>query len=261
MPKKKESKATGKEKTEDESPRLVEVYGNDVREEENLLLKSEVDSGLTKEEEGGVDKSEKRQTFKTEVLEDEVKEEVKEKNSSSEPVEELESSEEKDNEAFEEEIGSQKKAVRGVFGMGIVVFLVIFGITGWAFYLKTVWLPKETVGEVVVEASPEPVASPSPLSTPKPENREEIVLDVLNGSGVTGLAGKTAAIFEDLGYEIGVVGNADSVDENELYVKEDKLDVLGNLYEDVLKELNIASPAGYLDSNDKAMARIILGGN
>jgi hypothetical protein len=139
------------------------------------------------------------------------------------------------------------------------VFLIIFGLTGWAFYLKSVWLPSDSVSEVVTETSHTPENTPTPIPTPPPLSREEITLDILNGSGVTGLAGKTATTFEELGYVLGTVGNAESTKENELYIKEESLNKLSVLYEDVLEELNISSPSGYLDIDEKADARIVLG--
>ena len=164
-----------------------------------------------------------------------------------------------DETAFEEEIGSQRTAVKSVFGVGLFVFLIIFGLTGWAFYLKSVWLPNETVSEVVAEASPTPENTTTPIPTPIPLTREEITLDIFNGSGVTGLAGKTSTIFEELGYAIGRVGNAEDTEGNELYVKEELLDKFSVLYEDVLEELEISSPSGYLDIDEEADAKIVLG--
>ncbi len=84
-------------------------------------------------------------------------------------------------------------------------------------------------------------------------------MDVLNGSGVSGLAGKTATTFEELGYEIGEIGNADDVETTELYIQEDLEEQLGNLLDDVKEELGVASVSGYLDSDVESMGKIVLG--
>ena len=164
-----------------------------------------------------------------------------------------------DETAFDEEIGSQKKAVRGVFSVGIIVFLVIFGITGWAFYLKTKWLPTETVSTPVVEATPSPTAVPTPIPTPEPLEKANVIIEVLNGSGVSGLAGKTAKIFEDLGYIIDGVGNGDDVDVTEVYIKEAEEGSLWQALDDIEDKLSVSSVSGYLDEDEDVMIRIILG--
>lgn len=279
-----------KDKKEEKTPKLVEVYGDEIKEsvevdkkdkkvkakdrkeevnkkgKKSLVSESKAqDKGKTPEE--IVEEIiEERQAFKTEVVgeEEEKKEfndQILDKLSDKKEMEKSRTitALDKDEIAFEEEIGNQKGSVRSVFGVGMFVFLIIFGLTGWAFYLKSVWLPTESVSEIVAEASP----TPNSISTPTPISalltREEITIDILNGSGVTGLAGKTATIFEELGYVLGKIGNADSVSENELYIKEESLNKLEVLYEDVLEELEISSPSGYLDEDEKVDARIVLG--
>ena len=284
--KSKENKKT--KETFDETPKLVEVYGDDVKKDQKKEIKNIDEKENIKEEMDSIDNKEKdakktpeeiveeiieeRQAFKTEVVGEEEAQDSKVKGQSEddreaskkeEKVTEEESSTktkiDKDEMAFEDEIGSQRSAVKGVFGVGVFVFLIIFGLTGWAFYLKSVWLPKETVSEVIVEASPEPTIVSTPEEVVESLSREEITLDVLNGSGVSGLAGKTATTFEELGYEIGEIGNADSVEATELYIQEELEDQLETLLEDVKDELGVASVSGYLESDDEITARLILG--
>ena len=165
----------------------------------------------------------------------------------------------RDADAFEEEIGHQKKAARSIFGVGIVIFLVIFGLTGWAFYLKTVWLSKETVTSVLVSQPTESVTSMPVASASAQLTREDITLQILNGSGVVGLAGKTAKTFEDLGYKTPDTGNTAAVTATELYVKQDLEEQLTVLMGDVKDTLSVASVTGYLKSSDTMTARIVLG--
>ena len=273
-----------KKKDKEEPPKLVEVYGDDVvkkdkgKDEKEKSTKEKVSLVDNKQEGNNKDKGktpeeiveeiiEERQAFKTEVVDQEEKEtkekdldEKKKKEEFSEKIKDDTTPQKtQDETAFEDEIGSQRSAVKGVFGVGLFVFLIIFGLTGWAFYLKSVWLPKETVSEVVTEASPIPNTTPEPEKIVELLTREEISLDVLNGSGVSGLAGKTATTFEELGYEIGEIGNADDVETTELYIQEDLEEQLGNLLDDVKEELGVASVSGYLDSDVESMGKIVLG--
>lgn len=88
--------------------------------------------------------------------------------------------------------------------------------------------------------------------------REDITLEILNGTGIAGLAGDTAEIFEDLGYTVKEVGNADNTTKNELYVDPEFAEMVEILLEDVDTELDITSIAGGLDDSSTT-ARIVLG--
>ncbi|MFC1653852.1 LytR C-terminal domain-containing protein [Patescibacteria group bacterium] len=254
-----------KEKPEEKTPTIVEVYGDDMKD-----VKPKKEEGTGKEKKGELKKTEEvveeKEKESEEIAEKKEKEEVDEMGSMKvEVLDEKNIEEEKknkeDEEAFEEEIGHQKKATRSIFGVGIIIFLTIFGLTGWAFYLKTLWMPGEIVTEVLMEEKneSESVATPTPAPTPEPLSREEIKLEILNGSGVTGLAGKNKTIFEDLGYVVESVGNADSVKETELYIKEDLEEKLEYLLIDFKDTFGEASVSGYLDDDSEVAAQIILG--
>jgi hypothetical protein len=90
-------------------------------------------------------------------------------------------------------------------------------------------------------------------------SREEISLEILNGSSVSGLAGKTAKDFENLGYEIIEVGNSEPTDTNIVLVNSRDSGKIDVLLEDLEDKLNIASVSGELEDSS-ASARIILGG-
>lgn len=257
-----------KKESHEEAPKIVEVYGDDELQEQKKALKEKVEDEVTvkapsrpsmvvEKVEEELDKEEKMDDkggMKTEVVVEDIQSVVEEKQK--EPMKIVEKSQ--DDKAFEEEIGHQKRAVRGVFGIGVIIFLLIFGLTGWAFYLKTVWLPSETTSEVLVaEATPLPTSTPQP--TLAPLNREEISLEILNGSGVPGLAGKTATMFEDLGYSVPEVGNGNTVASTEVYVQEELEERLSLLMDDLLENLNVSSVAGYLDEDDEVTARVVLG--
>lgn len=87
-----------------------------------------------------------------------------------------------------------------------------------------------------------PVATVSPdeneAPTPEPESslkREDLKIQVLNGSGVSGAAGKGQSLLQDLGYVEVAVGNASSSDftTTEISIKEEKSEYLDMLVEDL----------------------------
>lgn len=149
-----------------------------------------------------------------------------------------------------------EKTNKKLFTAGLIVVLFIFGITGWVFYLTNRYAEKTTQEEITLEegTTEEPTATPAPTQL----EREEITLEILNGSGVAGAAGDATEIFEALGYEVVETGNADDTVGNEIYVNPEFEELIEVLLEDVEDELDISSISGELDDSD-ASARIILG--
>lgn len=149
-----------------------------------------------------------------------------------------------------------EKTNKKLFRAGMIVVLIVFGITGWVFYLTNRYSEKTAEEEITLDerVTEEPTATPAPIQL----EREEITLEILNGSGVAGAAGDAAEIFEALGYENVDTGNADDTEENELYVSSDIEDLVDILLEDVEDELDISSIIGELEDTT-ASARIILG--
>ena len=156
---------------------------------------------------------------------------------------------------LEEEIPLEKTNHK-LFTAGLIVVLLIFGITGWVFYLTNRYAQKTTQEEIALEEGITEESTPTPAPTQL--EREEITLEILNGSGVAGAASAMAEIFEELGYEGVEIGNADETEGNEMYVGSDIEDLIDVLLEDVEEELNISSISGELDDST-ASARIILG--
>ena len=99
---------------------------------------------------------------------------------------------------------------------------------------------------------------PTETSSPAELKREEITLEILNGSGVSGAASEKAKVFEDLGYKIIKTGNAEATTGSRLYVKSEIEGLIDVLLKDVKDKLNISSVSGEL-KDSTASARIILG--
>ncbi len=156
---------------------------------------------------------------------------------------------------LEEEVPLEKTNKK-LFRAGMIVVLIVFGITGWVFYLTNRYSEKTADEEITLDEAATEAPTATPASTQL--EREEITLEILNGSSVAGAAADAAEIFEALGYVDVETGNADDTEGNELYVSSDIEELVDILLEDVEDELDISSIAGDLDDST-ASAKIILG--
>lgn len=106
--------------------------------------------------------------------------------------------------------------------------------------------------------TPEPTVVPTP--TVEPHIRSDWSLEVLNGSGVSGLAKKVAEKLIELGYPVVKTGNADnqSYEATQILVKTELLEKVDLVVADLKDAVKIASMAGELKEGT-ASARIIIG--
>lgn len=138
------------------------------------------------------------------------------------------------------------------------LYIVILGIIVLTVVGAFIFNKKLIKGETV-ESSPSP--SPTPTQTPKPAlNKADWSLEVLNGSGVSGLAKKIADKLKEMGYQVVKTGNADkdNYDKTQILVKKDLQDKVDLVIADLKDVIKIASVAGEL-KDSTASARIILG--
>lgn len=112
-------------------------------------------------------------------------------------------------------------------------------------------------------ASPTPTSIPAPLPTAVPETptKEELKIDILNGSGKVGLAGTAKSYLEGLGYKNIETGNAESYSypKTTVSMKEDVLGLQEQLIKDLSVKFSVASPAATLEQDNLFDVVIILG--
>ncbi len=120
----------------------------------------------------------------------------------------------------------------------------------------------------VPEATTTPVPTVEPVETvtPKPEaktevKRETIKVQVLNGSGTAGLAGKAKTYLEGLGYVGVVAGNAPTSDfeETVIAVKDTKKELLETVKSDLSKNYQVAKDTEVLPASSKYDFVVTLG--
>ncbi len=100
----------------------------------------------------------------------------------------------------------------------------------------------------IIPQKPTPSLTPSSTPTPIPlPKKEDLKVQILNGGGVAGAAGKMKTILEDLGYTVEDVGNTDeyTYDETEVQAKEG----YDSLLEDLVKELEEEYTVGSSDTS------------
>ncbi|MEK7164209.1 MAG: LytR C-terminal domain-containing protein [Patescibacteria group bacterium] len=111
--------------------------------------------------------------------------------------------------------------------------------------------------EEIVTPTPSPVA----IATPVPVfDRKDFKIQVLNGSGVAGLAGKAKDKLEALGYPEVTVGNADSKDytETEVAIKKAKSGFVADIKKD-LSDYTLSQDSGTVTGDSEFDVEIILG--
>lgn len=150
---------------------------------------------------------------------------------------------------------SSHKKNKKIFAMGIIVTAFILFATGILLFL--------ILGSGVKEEKAVKEETITEEATPTPEklNKEDWSFEVLNGSGISGLAAKKAKALEDAGYTVVKKGNADNqkYEITELYVTEEMESKAKLLIEDLKAEFKVTEVKGKLTTDSTASARIILG--
>jgi hypothetical protein len=144
----------------------------------------------------------------------------------------------------------------------LFVFLVIGGlVVGGFFYYKSKVgsQPKEDTSR-----APQATSTPEATSTPTPA--EEVKLDslkvnILNGSGIPGEAGKVQALLEEGGFADFETGNAESYDYTitEVTLKEGVSSAAFDAVKEALEEYNVVKQEDALDQDSEFDVEIIVG--
>ncbi|KKR84041.1 MAG: hypothetical protein UU32_C0051G0002 [Candidatus Woesebacteria bacterium GW2011_GWB1_41_10] len=140
--------------------------------------------------------------------------------------------------------------------------LLIAFILGLAVGAVTMYLVKAQSSKVssqqetaVVDQTPEPTTAP--VTEVK---REDLKVQVLNGSGVSGAAAQAKTLLEGLGYLDVETGNADGdFAETEIEIKADKAAVEVLVKKDLEDEYSLSDTVGELDESSDYDVVITLG--
>ena len=181
---------------------------------------------------------------------------------------------------------SSKKSKRFLFLVVVIVIILIIIFAGPRFFgsknkkenSKITPTPTEfqiPTDTPVPSSAKEPTSTPKPTNTPTPTSkpasnpidkatgldRSKLSVEVQNGSGEAGVAGKGAGILKDLGYNVTSSGNADNFNYSNVTVKvkSAKSDYLTLLKKDLAASYTIGSSSSDLSASSSADALVIIG--
>ena len=147
--------------------------------------------------------------------------------------------------------------------ISLIVGLIVALVGGGIFvYTRSLNLEEAPVLTSEPIPTPEVILSQSPEASSTAElNREDLVIQVLNGRGVPGTAAEAKEFLEGLGYSDVAAGTADNYDYEQtvIQIKEDKTDYLNLLTEDLSTDYTVNEETETLDPGEDFDVIIIIG--
>lgn len=159
----------------------------------------------------------------------------------------------------------------------VILFILIIGAAIFAgnYFLSQKTIPEATPSPTptpTVEVTPtptaEPSATPSGKLTPTPSGKvtptstsKSLDIEVLNGSGVSGQAGKVATLLKNAGYTVTSTGNAETFDYTKtvIQIKKSKNQLATQLKTDLAKEYSVDPKIQTLAETADSDAIVIVG--
>jgi len=159
----------------------------------------------------------------------------------------------------------------------VILFLLIIGAAIFAgnYFLSQKTTPEPTPTPTpTIEVTPtptptvEPSATPSGKVTPTPSGKvtpttasKSLEIEVLNGSGISGQAGKVATLLKNAGYTVTSTGNADTFDYTQtvIQIKKSKNQLATKLKTDLSAEYSVDPKIQTLAETADSDAIVIVG--
>lgn len=163
-----------------------------------------------------------------------------------------------DHPAVMPEIAVHKKSAVIPFVSWVLVVLSVAAVTGGGLYIL---IQRPMLRLPVLFAKPTPTPTPAPTPAPAAVKREDVSLQVLNGGGTPGAAGKMKKLLEDKGYSVKDVGNTDeySYTKTEILVKSGKEAYLSLLKNDLKDTYSLGTSSATLPADASYDVRVIAG--
>lgn len=210
-----------------------------------------------------IDETPKEEIKKKVVVVEEVTEEETPKEEIKKEIKEEESKVEVKTEKVEEAISPEGEERPNYLWIIIPTALLVGALVGGLITYFSGISRLSTGDETPVPtATSTPEAQASPVSESKTDiKRSEVKVQVLNGSGTSGLAGKAKTYLEGLGYKDVVVGNASSSDfaETEIQIKDSAKGFLDTITTDLSKNYTVSKETKVLVASSKFDIVITLG--
>lgn len=118
----------------------------------------------------------------------------------------------------------------------------------------------EEISPTVAEEEEEPTPSPLP-TTGTVSSAKKLNIQVLNGSGVPGIAAEAETFLKGLGYEVIVIGNAENNDFKDvtINIKSSRSSFLDDIKSDLSGKYTVNDETGNLSSSSEFDVTIIIG--
>lgn len=167
-------------------------------------------------------------------------------------------SKEKSSDVLPDTLESRRIGAAPVFLWAVIIIGVAL-LTGGILLVVASGLPK--VPTLFSKPTPTPTSTPTPTPTPAATMRGDITVQVLNGGGTPGSAGKAKAFLEKLGYTVENTGNTEeyTYKKTEIHVKSGKEAYLELLKTDVAAEYILGTSSADLSADSSYDAQVIVG--
>ncbi|MFH0749412.1 MAG: LytR C-terminal domain-containing protein [Candidatus Gottesmanbacteria bacterium] len=151
----------------------------------------------------------------------------------------------------------KKSPIKGVilWALGVFAIVALIGFIIISASRGGIKMPE-------IGAKPTPTVTPAPTAVPTPiVDRKSLKVQVLNGSGIAGVAGTMKTLLEEKGYTVSGTGNAKTYDyaNTEIQVTAEKESFLSILQADLAGSYTIGSTAAGLKSSSLYDAVVIIG--
>lgn len=140
-----------------------------------------------------------------------------------------------------------------------VIIIGVALLTGGTLLVVVSGLPK--LPTLLAKPTPTPTLAPTPTPTPLTPQRGDIKIQVLNGGGTPGSAGKAKTFLEEKGYTVAATGNTEeyTYKKTEILVKPGKVAYLDLLKADIAGNYTVGSASATLPEDASFDARVIVG--
>ncbi|MBI5620495.1 LytR C-terminal domain-containing protein [Candidatus Gottesmanbacteria bacterium] len=161
-------------------------------------------------------------------------------------------------EVYPDIIGHQRLGAAPVFLWAVIIIGVAL-LTGGTLLVIASGLPK--VGSLFVKPTPTSTNTPSPTPTPVVAARGDVSVQVLNGGGTPGSAGKAKTFLEGKGYSVANTGNTEeyTYKKTEIHVKPGKEAYLDLLQKDLTDAYTVSTADAKLAADSSFDAQVIVG--
>lgn len=157
------------------------------------------------------------------------------------------------------EIAEHKRNGTSSVFLWAVIIIGVALLTGGTLLVVASGIPK--LPALFAKPTPTPTPAPTPTPTPASVSRADIKIQVLNGGGTPGSAGKAKTFLEEKGYSVADTGNTDeyTYKETEIHVKAGKEAYLTLLKEDLAEDYTIGTASADLPADSSYDAQVIVG--